>query len=89
MQPLIPIMNSSNLAGWAFDSATGVMAIAFRSDERPHLYRNVAPEKVEGFKVALSKGKFFISEIRDYHDHEAPDGTVMPASKRHESPASA
>lgn len=82
MQPLIPIDNSSNLAGYAFDSATGVMAIQFKSDDRPHLYRDVSAEKVEGFKAAASKGKFFIAEIRDQHDHEAPDGTVTPAKTR-------
>jgi hypothetical protein len=82
MQPLIPIENSSNLAGWAFDSATGVMAIAFKSDERPHLYRDAPPHKVEGFKAAVSKGRFLIAEIRDQHDHESPDGTVTPAAKR-------
>lgn len=81
MQPLIPITNSSNLAGWAFDSAAGVMAIAFKSDDRPHLYRNVPAEKVEGFKAAASKGKFFIEEIRDCFDYEAPDGTVTPAKR--------
>ncbi len=81
MQPLIPITNSSNLAGWAFDSATGVMAIQFKSGTAPHLYRDVAPEIVEGFKAAPSVGKFFAAHIKDRHDHEAPDGTVTPASK--------
>ncbi len=81
MQPLIPIENSSNLAAYAFDSATGVMTIQFKSDDRSHLYRNVPPEKVKGFKAAASKGKFFIAEIRDCFDHEAPDGTVTPAKR--------
>ncbi len=82
MQPLIPIENSSNLAAYAFDSATSVMAIQFKSDDRPHLYRDVPTTKVEGFKAAASKGKFFIAEIRDCFDHEAPDDTVTPAKLR-------
>lgn len=81
MQALIPIANSSNLAAWAFDSATGVMAIQFKSSDAAHLYRDVPAEKVEGFKAAASPGKFFIAHIRDHHDHEAPDGTVTPAKR--------
>ena len=87
MQPLIPITNSSNLTAWAFDSVSGVMVIQFKNSDQPHRYRNVPPEKVEGFKAAASKGKFFITEIRDCFDHEAPDGTVTPAKRQHaESP---
>jgi hypothetical protein len=88
MQPLIPITNSSNLAGYAFDSATGVLAVQFKSSDKPHLYRDVAPATVDAFKVAPSAGKFFIANIRDHHDHEAPDGTVTPAKhQRAESAA--
>lgn len=84
MQPLIPITNSSNLAAWAFDSASGVMAIQFKSGTTPHPYRDVSPETVEAFKVAGSAGKFFAAHIKDRHDHEDPDGTVTPASKPRE-----
>jgi hypothetical protein len=82
MQPLIPV-KSSNLEGYAFDSSTGVLAIQFKSDTARHLYRDVKPETVEAFKAAPSIGKFFIANIRDNHDHEAPDGTVTPAKKAH------
>lgn len=85
MQPLIPV-KSSNLQGYAFDSATGVLAVQFKSGDKPHLYRNVAPETVAAFKAATSIGKYFIAHIRDHHDHEAPDGTVTPAKHPLASP---
>lgn len=80
MIALTPV-TSSNIAAVGFDEAIGVLAVQFNSAEAPHLYRDVPAAEVAAMKAAPSIGSHFAKRIRGYFDHEAPDGTVTPATK--------
>jgi hypothetical protein len=45
---------------------------------RRYVYRDVPPEVVEAFELALSKGRFFNARIRDHYDADE----IGPAPKR-------
>lgn len=57
-------LNSTNLAGGAYDPATRELTIEFASGGR-YVYSGVAPEVVAELRSAGSPGKFFYAAIRN------------------------
>ena len=59
-------MPSSVIASHSYDPAARELTIAFTTG-RVYVYRDVPPELVAAFAIALSKGAFFNVRIRDHY----------------------
>lgn len=79
-------VQSSNVDAFGYDESQHVLAVKFKSAERPHLYRDVDPETFAAVQSAYdageSVGSVISRRVRNCFDCEAPDGTVTPAKTR-------
>lgn len=60
---------SSNIAGYAYDSSKRNLWIAFRN-ERVYCYRDVPHSIADGLHQAESKGKYHSQNIKNKFDYE-------------------
>jgi len=58
-------MRSSVIASHSYDPATAELTVTFATG-RVYLYRGVPEELAAAFEIALSKGVFFNTRIRDH-----------------------
>jgi hypothetical protein len=58
-------MRSSVIASHSYDPATAELTVTFATG-RVYLYRGVPEELAAAFEIALSKGVFFKTRIRDH-----------------------
>lgn len=68
MIPLRPVANSSQIAAYAYDPASGVLAVQFHNSAFVYQYRGVSADTATEFEKAESKGKAFASLIRNKYD---------------------
>lgn len=60
---------SSNIAGYAYDSVNHKLWIAFRN-ERIYCYNKVSHDIADGLHLAESKGKYHAQHIKNHYDYE-------------------
>ena len=60
---------SSNIAGYSYDSVNHKLWIAFRN-ERVYCYNKVPHDIADGLHLAESKGKYHAQHIKNHYDYE-------------------
>jgi hypothetical protein len=61
-------MPSTSIRRFAYDPATGTLSVWFVTSGRRYDYVDVPPTVAEGFRRAVSKGRYFNAVIRDRYD---------------------
>lgn len=86
---------SSQIYGFGYDQARGVMNIAFKSnmDKRTYEYSNVSQEMADAAQAAAdnpegSIGSWFYRELKDRHD-EFPFQKMEPDAEQGQEPQAA
>ena len=62
-------LNSSNIANYDHDPATGDLTVSFKSG-RTYRYRDVPPRVAEGLRASLSPGRYVWDYIRGQYEFE-------------------
>ncbi|MEY4952511.1 MAG: hypothetical protein RL299_935 [Pseudomonadota bacterium] len=70
--PLTPTPDSSQIAGYGYDTAAQRLAVAYRSNSAlvTYEYKNVPPEVAAALDAAESKGSFIYKSIKPAFDFD-------------------